>query len=49
MAGVAGIEPAYNGVKFRCLTSWLHSYIDRAVQFSSKASADLQTNLIHLT
>ncbi len=24
MAGVAGIEPANDGIKTRCLTTWLH-------------------------
>ena len=24
MAGVAGIEPTYQGVKVPCLTAWLH-------------------------
>jgi hypothetical protein len=24
MAGVAGFEPAHDGIKTRCLTAWLH-------------------------
>ncbi len=24
LAGMAGFEPAHNGVKVRCLTAWLH-------------------------
>ena len=24
MAGVAGFEPAHDGIKTRCLTTWLH-------------------------
>ena len=24
MAGVAGLEPAHDGIKIRCLTAWLH-------------------------
>ena len=27
MAGMAGLEPASEGVKVPCLTTWLHPYI----------------------
>ena len=27
MAGMAGLEPASEGVKVPCLTAWLHPYI----------------------
>ena len=29
MAGMAGIEPARQGVKVPCLTAWLHPYVGR--------------------
>ena len=29
MAGMAGLEPASEGVKVPCLTTWLHPYIAR--------------------
>ncbi len=27
MVGVAGFEPAHDGIKTRCLTAWLYPYI----------------------
>ena len=30
MAGVAGFEPTHDGVKVRCLTTWLYPIIDKS-------------------
>ena len=39
VAAVAGLEPANDGVKVRCLTTWLHRYIMWSVPPSSVCSA----------
>ena len=35
MAGVAGLEPAGEGVKVPCLTTWRHPYIEAAQNYST--------------
>ena len=32
LAGMAGFEPANDGVKVRCLTAWLHPYGKKVVK-----------------
>ena len=33
MAGVAGLEPAHDGIKTRCLTTWRHPIKYVVIQF----------------
>ena len=34
MAGVAGLEPAHDGIKTRCLTTWRHPSKKVVIQFA---------------
>jgi hypothetical protein len=43
LAGVAGFEPAHDGIKTRCLTTWLHPIIlNRSIRASQRVM-----NVVH--
>ena len=46
MAGLAGFEPAHDGVKVRCLTAWLSPLIKNGggqIRTAEPEGADLQS------
>ena len=44
MAGLAGFEPAHDGVKVRCLTAWLYPrMVEGQIRTAEPEGADLQS------
>ena len=42
MAGMAGLEPASEGVKVPCLTTWLHPCVKKGQGLGSLPIPDIQ-------